>query len=346
MGKGITFDSGGLSIKPAAGMGEMKHDMSGAANVVGLMVAVAALKPKCEVHCILAAAENMPDGDAYRPGDVWGSLDGKSVEIINTDAEGRLILADALAYARELKPDLLVDNATLTGAMVVALGNTCTGWFASSEEAARLFADAVKQSGEQMWRMPLLDELKEQLKSDVADLKHTGDRWGGSIAAALFLQGVHRRHQELGPRGHRGSGDGRPRLGLEPERGDGARRPHVPRPRRALERQVAANPGGEGDVPGGVLSPGGTMSDLEKKLSRAIGRAITDFGMIADGDRVMVAVSGGKDSYTLLHLLRALQKRAPVRLRAEGRQHRPGPPRLPGRTPPRLHGDARGTTSR
>jgi leucyl aminopeptidase len=188
VGKGITFDSGGLSIKPAAGMGEMKHDMSGAANVIGLMVSVAALKPKCEVHCILAAAENMPDGGAYRPGDVWGSLDGKSVEIINTDAEGRLILADALAYARELKPDLLVDNATLTGAMVVALGNTCTGWFASSEEAARQFADAVKHSGEQMWRMPLLDELKDSLKSDVADLKHTGERWGGSITAALFLK--------------------------------------------------------------------------------------------------------------------------------------------------------------
>jgi leucyl aminopeptidase len=188
VGKGITFDSGGISIKPAAGMGEMKHDMSGAANVLGPMVAVAALKPKCEVHCIVAAAENMPDGGAYRPGDVWGSLDGKSVEIINTDAEGRLILADALAYARELKPDLLVDNATLTGAMVVALGNTCTGWFASSEEAARLFADATKQSGEQMWRMPLLDELKDQLRSDVADLKHTGDRWGGSITAALFLR--------------------------------------------------------------------------------------------------------------------------------------------------------------
>jgi leucyl aminopeptidase len=188
VGKGITFDSGGISIKPAAGMGEMKHDMSGAANVVGLMVSVAALKPKCEVHCILAAAENMPDGGAYRPGDVWGSLDGKSVEIINTDAEGRLILADALAYARDLKPDLLVDNATLTGAMVVALGNTCTGWFANSDEAARMFGDAVKHSGEQMWRMPLLEELKDQLKSDVADLKHTGDRWGGAIAAALFLR--------------------------------------------------------------------------------------------------------------------------------------------------------------
>jgi leucyl aminopeptidase len=188
VGKGVTFDSGGLSIKPAAGMGEMKHDMSGAGNMVGLMASVAALKPKCEVHCIFPAAENMPDGNAYRPGDVWGSLDGKSVEIINTDAEGRLILADALAYARELKPDLLVDNATLTGAMVVALGTTCSGYFASNDVSAKQFADAVKQSGETMWRMPLLDDLKDQLKSDVADLKHTGDRWGGSITAALFLR--------------------------------------------------------------------------------------------------------------------------------------------------------------
>ncbi len=188
VGKGITFDSGGLSIKPAAGMGEMKHDMSGAANMVGLMAAVAALQPAVEVHALMACAENMPDGAAYRPGDVWPSLDGKSVEIINTDAEGRLVLADALAYAAKLKPDLLVDNATLTGACVVALGNTCSGYYASNEETAASFAAALKQSGEQMWRLPLLEELKEQLKSDVADLKHTGDRWGGSITAALFLR--------------------------------------------------------------------------------------------------------------------------------------------------------------
>jgi leucyl aminopeptidase len=188
VGKGITFDSGGLSIKPAAGMGEMKHDMSGAANVVGLMSIIGKLKPDVEVHGILAAAENMPDGNAYRPGDVWGSLDGKSVEIINTDAEGRLILADALAYARSLEPDLLVDNATLTGACVVALGNSCSGWYANNEVTADEFAAAAKASGEQMWRMPLLEDLKDQLKSDSADLKHTGDRWGGSISAALFLR--------------------------------------------------------------------------------------------------------------------------------------------------------------
>jgi leucyl aminopeptidase len=188
VGKGITFDSGGLSIKPAAGMGEMKHDMSGAANIVGLMSIIGHMKPDVEVHGILAAAENMPDGNAYRPGDVWGSLDGRSVEIVNTDAEGRLILADALAYAKTLEPEILVDNATLTGACVVALGNSCSGWYANNEATAEQFAAAAKASGEQMWRMPLLDDLKDQLKSDSADLKHTGDRWGGSISAALFLR--------------------------------------------------------------------------------------------------------------------------------------------------------------
>ena len=188
VGKGITFDTGGISIKPAAGMGEMKHDMSGAANVVGLMSIVGRLRPDVEVHGIFAAAENMPDGNSYRPGDVWGSLDGKSVEIVNTDAEGRLILADALAYARTLEPDVLVDNATLTGACVVALGNSCSGWYGNNDAVAEEFARAVRDSGEQMWRLPLLEDLKDQLKSDSADLKHTGDRWGGSISAALFLR--------------------------------------------------------------------------------------------------------------------------------------------------------------
>ena len=188
VGKGITFDSGGLSIKPAAGMGEMKHDMSGAANVVGLMSIVGRLKPDVEVHGIVAAAENMPDGGSYRPGDVWGSLDGKSVEIVNTDAEGRLVLADALAYTRALEPDILIDNATLTGACVVALGNGTSGWYANNDAAAAEFAAAAKASGEAMWRMPLVEELKDQLKSDCADIKHTGDRWGGSISAALFLR--------------------------------------------------------------------------------------------------------------------------------------------------------------
>jgi leucyl aminopeptidase len=188
VGKGITFDSGGLSIKPAAGMGEMKHDMSGAANVIALMAAVAAVKPKVEVHAIAACAENMPDGDAYRPGDIWGSLDGKTVEMINTDAEGRLVLADALAYAQALSADIVVDNATLTGACVIALGTTCSAWYANNEAAAAEFAAALKDSGETMWRMPLLEELREQIKSDVADIKQTGDRHGGSITAALFLR--------------------------------------------------------------------------------------------------------------------------------------------------------------
>src|SRR5882672_4411122 len=188
VGKGITFDSGGISIKPASGMGDMKHDMSGAANVVALMAAVAAVKPKVEVHGIAACAENMPDGNAYRPGDIWGSLDGKTVEIINTDAEGRLVLADALAYARALSPDIMVDNATLTGACVVALGTTCSGWYANHEDSAREFAAAIKDSGESMWRMPLLEDLREQIKSEVADVKQTGDRYGGSITAALFLR--------------------------------------------------------------------------------------------------------------------------------------------------------------
>jgi leucyl aminopeptidase len=188
VGKGLTFDSGGISIKPAAGMGEMKSDMAGAANVIGLLAACAAVKPNVEVHGIIASAENMPGGKAYRPGDVFGSLDGKTVEIINTDAEGRLVLADALAYARALEPDVLIDNATLTGACVVALGKTCSGFYATSDRLAGQFAGAAKDAGEQFWRLPLLEDLKEQLRSDVADLKHTGDRWGGSISAALFLR--------------------------------------------------------------------------------------------------------------------------------------------------------------
>lgn len=188
VGKGLTFDSGGLCIKPAPGMGEMKSDMAGAAAVLGLMAAVAALKPEVEVHVIVGAAENMPDGSAYRPADVFTSLDGKTVEIVNTDAEGRLVLADALCYAARLRPDLIVDAATLTGAALVALGKTTSAFYATEDALARSLEAAAQQAGESFWRMPLLDELGEQLKSDIADLKHTGDRWGGSITAALFLR--------------------------------------------------------------------------------------------------------------------------------------------------------------
>ena len=188
VGKGITFDSGGLCIKPAAGMGEMKSDMGGAAAVLGAIAAVATVKPDIEVHAIVAAAENMPDGAAYRPADIFTSLDGKTVEIINTDAEGRLVLADALTYASRLKPDMIIDAATLTGAALVALGKTCSAFYSPDDELARSLERAARTAGEQFWRMPLLEELGEQLKSDVADLKHTADRWGGSISAALFLR--------------------------------------------------------------------------------------------------------------------------------------------------------------
>ena len=188
VGKGITFDSGGLCIKPAAGMGEMKSDMGGAAAVLGMIAAVATVRPDVEVHAIVAAAENMPDGSAYRPADIFTSLDGKTIEIINTDAEGRLVLADALTYATRLKPDVIIDAATLTGAALVALGKTCSAFYATEDELARSLERAARTAGEQFWRMPLLEELGEQLKSDVADLKHTADRWGGSISAALFLR--------------------------------------------------------------------------------------------------------------------------------------------------------------
>ncbi|GAC1581926.1 MAG: hypothetical protein NVS3B20_26840 [Polyangiales bacterium] len=188
VGKGLTFDSGGLCIKTAEGMLDMKIDMGGAANVIGLMAAVAALKPNVEVHGIFAATDNMPDGNAYRPGDVFPSLDGKFVEIINTDAEGRLVLADALAYARTLEPDLIVDNATLTGACMVALGSSCSGFYANRESLADEFRATLRESGEQMWQLPLLEDLRDQLKSEVADLKHMGLRYGGSITAALFLR--------------------------------------------------------------------------------------------------------------------------------------------------------------
>lgn len=188
VGKGITFDTGGICIKPAANMDEMKGDMGGAANVVALMAAVAATKPDVEVHGLIASAENMPGGNAYRPGDIFGSLDGKNVEIINTDAEGRLVLADALAYGRALKPDLMIDNATLTGACVVALGLTVSGYYANQDPLAERIGAAAKAAGEAMWHMPLVEDLRESLKSDWADLKHMGDRWGGSITAALFLR--------------------------------------------------------------------------------------------------------------------------------------------------------------
>jgi leucyl aminopeptidase len=188
VGKGLTFDAGGLCLKPAKSMIDMKCDMAGAATTIATVIAAARLKLPIEVHGVIGSTENMLGDDAYRPGDVFPSLDGKTVEIINTDAEGRLVLADALAYARELGGDVLIDHATLTGACMVALGPWTAGLFTAADDLATQYATAAEAEGESFWRMPLTEDLRESLRSDVADLKHTGDAYGGSISAALFLR--------------------------------------------------------------------------------------------------------------------------------------------------------------
>jgi leucyl aminopeptidase len=187
VGKGLTFDSGGLCIKPAKSMIDMKCDMAGGATTIGIVIAAARLKLPIEVHGIVGSTENMTGQHAYRPGDVFSSRDGKSVEIINTDAEGRLVLADVLAYARELEPDYMIDHATLTGACMVALGKWTAGLFSNDDRLAKLYGQASDSMQESFWHMPLSEPLRETLKSDVADLKHTGDAHGGAITAALFL---------------------------------------------------------------------------------------------------------------------------------------------------------------
>jgi leucyl aminopeptidase len=188
VGKGITFDTGGISIKPADGMEKMKYDMAGGAAMIGTMRAIALLKPKVKVTAIILATENMPSGKAQKPGDVQIAMSGKSIEIINTDAEGRLVLADGLTYARQLGCTHLVDAATLTGAIVVALGYANAGVFASDDQLYDRFAQALKQAGEKMWRMPLDDEYKDLIKSNIADMANAGSRWGGAIFAAMFLK--------------------------------------------------------------------------------------------------------------------------------------------------------------
>jgi leucyl aminopeptidase len=188
VGKGVTFDSGGLSLKPNDGMLDMKTDMSGAAAVIAAMGAIAAEKLPLEVHALAACTENMPSGRAYKLGDVLRSKAGKTVEINNTDAEGRLTLADAISYGLELKPDAVLDFATLTGACVVALGPHTAGVMSNDDALATAWLDAAKAAGEEMWRLPLPDRLKEQLKSDIADMKNTGERWGGALTAGLFLR--------------------------------------------------------------------------------------------------------------------------------------------------------------
>jgi leucyl aminopeptidase len=188
VGKGVTFDTGGISIKPADGMEKMKYDMAGAATMIGTMRAIALLKPKVKVTAIILATENMPSGKAQKPGDVQIAMSGKSIEIINTDAEGRLILADGLSYARQLGCTHLVDAATLTGAIVVALGYVNAGIFASTDDMYERFSKANQQAGEKMWRMPIDDEYKELIKSNIADMVNAGSRYGGAIFAAMFLK--------------------------------------------------------------------------------------------------------------------------------------------------------------
>jgi leucyl aminopeptidase len=188
VGKGITFDTGGISIKPADGMEKMKYDMAGGATMIGAMRAIGLLKPKVRVTAVILATENMPSGKAQKPGDVQIAMSGKSIEIINTDAEGRLVLADGLTYARQLGCTHLVDAATLTGAVVVALGYVNAGIFASDDEMYDRFAKALKQAGEKMWRLPLDDEYKELIKSNIADMANSGARYGGAIFAAMFLK--------------------------------------------------------------------------------------------------------------------------------------------------------------
>jgi leucyl aminopeptidase len=188
VGKGITFDTGGISIKPADGMEKMKYDMAGGATMIGAMRAIALLKPKVKVIGIVCATENMPSGKAQKPGDVQIAMSGKSIEIINTDAEGRLVLADGLFYARQLGCTHLVDAATLTGAVVVALGYTNAGIFSNDDAMYERFHKANEEAGEKMWRLPVDDEYKENIKSSIADIVNSGGRWGGAINAAMFLK--------------------------------------------------------------------------------------------------------------------------------------------------------------
>jgi leucyl aminopeptidase len=189
VGKGVTFDTGGISLKPGPGMEEMKWDMGGAGTVIGLMKALAGRKAKANVVGVLGLVENMPDGNAQRPGDVVTSMSGQTIEIHNTDAEGRLVLADALWYTqKEFKPRAMIDLATLTGAMIIALGHEYAGMFSNDDDLAEALTAAGKATGEGVWRLPLGDAYDRLLKSDCADMKNIGGRAAGSITAAQFLQ--------------------------------------------------------------------------------------------------------------------------------------------------------------
>ncbi len=189
IGKGVCFDTGGISIKPAASMEDMKGDMAGAACVVGLMHVLAARKAKVNAVGVIAVVENMPDGKAQRPGDIVTSMSGQTIEIINTDAEGRLVLADALWYvAKRFKPQFMIDLATLTGAIIVALGHEHAGLFSNDDELAQRLVKAGEATQEKVWRLPLAPEYDKLMDSKVADVKNAGGRWAGSITAAQFLQ--------------------------------------------------------------------------------------------------------------------------------------------------------------
>lgn len=188
IGKGICFDSGGLDIKPASSMLTMRDDMSGAACVLGVMRALSSLEPDVEVHGIIAACENMPSGTSYKPGDILRAKNGKTIEVDNTDAEGRLTLADALCYACELGVDEVIDIATLTGACVVALGTGVSGIMGNDEDLISTLIRTAGDSGEKFWELPLFPEYKDSLKSDIADMKNTGSRQGGASIAGVFLK--------------------------------------------------------------------------------------------------------------------------------------------------------------
>ena len=187
VGKGVTFDSGGISLKPAGGMAEMKTDMSGGAAVIGAMRAIGLLKPKINVTGLVPAAENLPSSTAQKPGDIVTALNGKTIEVDNTDAEGRLLLADALSYGNQIGLSPMIDIATLTGAILVSLGKVATGAFTNNQRTVDRLIKASRATGEKMWQLPMFDEYKKQNKSDVADVKNTGGRNAGSITAALFL---------------------------------------------------------------------------------------------------------------------------------------------------------------
>lgn len=188
VGKGVTFDSGGISIKPSSGMGWMKYDMAGAATVVGVMRAVADLDLPMKIVGLVPAAENMPSGTAIRPGDILTMASGKTVEVDNTDAEGRLLLADALHYSAKFNPDIVIDFATLTGACVVALGHEAAGMMGNDDELLDRLKKLGEKVGERVWPLPLYEEYTDYLKSEWADIKNAGDRWGGVVTAGAFLR--------------------------------------------------------------------------------------------------------------------------------------------------------------